>query len=190
MEWSGRDIGSEPVAAPRGQGRPAQLGRWRAVSESGARTQDVIEAAPTFDHDLRLTERVEDLLIEQFAAPMGIEALGVSVVPRAGGRDLRRPPADGRDPGIELLDDGNIGNRAILYLAKSQTVGRLQPQSAALPIAKHATPVDDRWAEKPTLIVMNSTDRPTGEAAFLASPLPTETLKLQPKIIEGESQLA
>jgi len=190
MEWSGWDIGSEPVAAPREQARHEYLGRRRAISERGARTQDVIEAAPAFDHDLDFTERVEDLLIEQLIAPMGIEALDVSVIPGAGGRDVGRPPADGRDPGIELLDEGNIGNRAILYLAKSQTVGRLQPQSAALPIAKHATPVDDRWAEKPTLIVMNSTDRPTGEAAFLASPLPTEALKLQPKIIEGESQLA
>lgn len=48
--------------------------------------------SPVFDDDLRLLERVEDFAGKQFVTELRIEALAISVFPRAA-RDDGTPPA-------------------------------------------------------------------------------------------------
>ena len=61
--------------------------------------------APAFDHDLRLTERKEDLAIEQLVAQWCVEAVQLAVLPRATGRDVGRPGTDRGDPVLHCLGE-------------------------------------------------------------------------------------
>ena len=55
-------------------------------------------ASPTLDHDLRLSERVEDFAIEELVAQTGIEAFHISVLPWAAAFDVGGPCTHGCDP--------------------------------------------------------------------------------------------
>ena len=46
-------------------------------------------AAPAFDHDASLCERVENLAVEKFIAQSCIEALNEAILPRTAWRDVR-----------------------------------------------------------------------------------------------------
>ena len=67
------------------------------------RPTGVVEAPPAFDDDASLSERVEDLTIEQFVTEAGIEALDVSILPRASRLDVCGPGTDGGDPVLNRL---------------------------------------------------------------------------------------
>lgn len=58
----------------------------------------VVVFAPALDDDLRFGEAVEDFAVEQYVAQFGIEALAVSVLPRAAWLDVGRPGAYRGDP--------------------------------------------------------------------------------------------
>ena len=45
-------------------------------------------AAPAFDHDLRLGQRVEDLAVEEFVPEPGVEAFAIAVFPRRAWLDV------------------------------------------------------------------------------------------------------
>ena len=49
-------------------------------------------ASPSFDHDLGLRERVEDLNVEQLVPELAVEALCIAVL-----------------PGADLLDENGLG---------------------------------------------------------------------------------
>jgi hypothetical protein len=55
------------------------FGCWRAVAQSALWPDCVIVASPSFDQDLGLAQRVEDLPVQQFVAEAGVEALAVAV---------------------------------------------------------------------------------------------------------------
>ena len=60
---------------------------------------------PALDHDLRLSERVEDLAIEQFITQAGVEALDKAVLPWAAWFDVGGPGANGCDPVLHSFGD-------------------------------------------------------------------------------------
>ena len=62
-------------------------------------------AAPAFDHDLCLLERVEDLTVQKLIAEFGIEAFAVAVLPWTAGLDERRFRANCDDPFPDRLRD-------------------------------------------------------------------------------------
>ena len=53
---------------------------------------------PALDHDLRLSERVEDFAIEELVPQAGVEALDKAVLPRAAWFDVGGPGTHGCDP--------------------------------------------------------------------------------------------
>ena len=55
-------------------------------------------AAPAFDHDLRLGQRVEDLAVEELVPKSGVEAFTVAVLPWAARLDERGLGTHGDDP--------------------------------------------------------------------------------------------
>ena len=48
----------------------------------------VVEASPAFDYDAGFSEGVEDLAIEKLVTEAGVEALDVSILPRAPSLDV------------------------------------------------------------------------------------------------------
>ena len=56
--------------------------RWWAVAQGAVGSDCVVVVPPAFDQDLRFTQRVEDLAVEQLIAESGIEALTIAVFPR------------------------------------------------------------------------------------------------------------
>lgn len=69
------------------------------------RAHAVVVSSPTFDHDLRLPERVEDLAVQKFIYQASVEALDVAVLPRRAGSDVGCLGADAGDPGLHRLGD-------------------------------------------------------------------------------------
>jgi hypothetical protein len=67
------------------------------------RAHGIVVAPPALDNDLSLAQRVEDLAVEQLVAKPGVEALHVSVLPRAARRDVGGFRTDGRDPILHSL---------------------------------------------------------------------------------------
>ena len=61
--------------------------------------------APTLDEDLSLTERIENLTVQQLVSEAGIEALDVAVLPRTARRDVGRLRPNGGDPCLHSLGD-------------------------------------------------------------------------------------
>jgi len=62
-------------------------------------------AAPALDDNLRLSEAVEDLPVQQLVAELGIEALTVTVLPGGPRLDVGGLRADGDDPFPHRLCD-------------------------------------------------------------------------------------
>ncbi len=54
----------------------------RPISEGTMRPVHVVVFSPSFDEDLRLTHRMEDLAIQQLVREPAVEALAISVLPR------------------------------------------------------------------------------------------------------------
>jgi hypothetical protein len=63
----------------------------------------IVEAPPAFDDDAGFGEGVEDLAIEKLVAEAGVEALDVSILPRAPRLDVGGLCADGGDPVLNRL---------------------------------------------------------------------------------------
>ena len=61
------------------------------------RSDCVVVAAPALDHNLGLTEGVEDLVIEQLIAQTSIEAFDIAILPGTASLNLSGPGADGGD---------------------------------------------------------------------------------------------
>jgi hypothetical protein len=55
---------------------------WWAVAQSTVGPYLVVMSPPLFDQDLRLSEAIKDLSVEQLIAEPSIEALAVAVLPR------------------------------------------------------------------------------------------------------------
>ena len=53
---------------PSGEGGQEHLGRRRPIAQRAMRPDCIVVASPTFDHDLRLPQRVEDLAVQQLVA--------------------------------------------------------------------------------------------------------------------------
>jgi len=56
--------------------------RRRAIAQSTVWSFGVVVFPPFFDQDLRFTQAVEDLAIQELISEPGIEAFAVSVFPR------------------------------------------------------------------------------------------------------------
>src|SRR6188768_3970514 len=69
------------------------------------RPDGVVVASPALDDNLRFTQRVEDLAVEEFVAQARIEALDEAVLPWAASLDVGGPCADGSDPVLHGLGD-------------------------------------------------------------------------------------
>src|SRR3954468_5679605 len=69
------------------------------------RSDSVVVTAPALDDDLGLAKGVEDLAIEQFVPEPGIEALEITILPRAAGSDIGGLGSDRRDPLLDGLGD-------------------------------------------------------------------------------------
>ena len=65
----------------------------------------VVMPAPALNDDLSLTERVENLPVQQFVSEPGVEALDVSVLPRAARRDVSRLRSNSGDPVLHSFGD-------------------------------------------------------------------------------------
>jgi hypothetical protein len=64
------------------------------------RVPRVVVPAPLLDQHLGLLHCVEDLAVQEFVAQLSVEALDVSVLPRALWLDLRRMYADLAKPPV------------------------------------------------------------------------------------------
>jgi hypothetical protein len=69
------------------------------------RSDGVVVSAPALDNDLSLSERVEDLAIEQFIAQASIEAFDEAVLPGTARCNIGGPCADGSDPFLHGFGD-------------------------------------------------------------------------------------
>ena len=56
--------------------------RWWTVSQRAVRSDSIVVAAPSFDQNLSLPQRVEDLAVQQFVPESCVKALAVTVLPR------------------------------------------------------------------------------------------------------------
>ena len=84
-------------------------------------------AAPAFDDDLGLGERVEDLAIEEFVAHSRIEAFDEAVLPWASRRDIGGACADGGDPFLHGPGDelrAIVGTNVLRRAAQDEQVGQ------------------------------------------------------------------
>ena len=61
--------------------------------------------APSFDDDLRFLQRVEDFAIKELVAELRVEALAITVLPRAAGHDVGGLGTDSSDPSAQGLGD-------------------------------------------------------------------------------------
>jgi len=69
------------------------------------RPDSVVVASPALDDDLRLSERVEDLAIEEFVTQACIEALDKAVLPWTASFDVGGPGTNRRNPVLHSLGD-------------------------------------------------------------------------------------
>src|SRR5258708_3315238 len=86
----------------------------------------VVVTTPAFDDDLRLSQCVEDLAVEQLVTQAGIKTLDKAVLPGTAGRDVGGLCADGTDPILHRL--GNelraiIGPDMPRHAAQDEQVG-------------------------------------------------------------------
>lgn len=66
---------------------------------------NVVVAAPAFDQDLRLSQRIEDFTVEQLVAEPSVEALDIAIPPRGSRLDVCGFGPDSRDPLADLDGD-------------------------------------------------------------------------------------
>ena len=91
------------------------------------RANPIVMTPPALDDDLRLTQRGEDLAVEEFVTQARIEALDVAVLPRTARGDEGGFRPDGRDP---ILDGLGHELRTIVrtdiagYAAQDEEIGQ------------------------------------------------------------------
>ena len=85
--------------------RDGGLGRWWPIAQSAVWSHGVVVAAPSSDQDLRLSQRIENLAVEQLVAEPCVEAFDVAVLPRRSRLDIRRSGSDSFDPLSDLDGD-------------------------------------------------------------------------------------
>ena len=75
-----------------------------------------MEAAPAFHDDAGFSDHGEDLAIEKFVTDAGVDALDVSVLPRAPWLDVGGHCADGGGPVLDGVRDeaGGVARRDVL----------------------------------------------------------------------------
>lgn len=71
---------------------------WGQVGEAAVRTDGVVVATPSLDHDLGLGTRAEPLQAEALVAQLAVEAFVAAVLRRLAGIDQRRADAAAVDP--------------------------------------------------------------------------------------------
>src|SRR5690606_1216964 len=81
------------------------LGRRWSIPERAVRPDGVVMPPPSFDQDLGLGERVEDLSVEQFITQRSVEAFAIAILPWRSGRDVERLHADLGEPLLNRLRD-------------------------------------------------------------------------------------
>ena len=84
-------------------------------------------AAPALDDNLRLSEAVEDLPVQQLVAELGIEALTVTVLPGGPRLDISGLRADGDDPFPHRLGDelrAIVGPYMIRHTVQDEKIGQ------------------------------------------------------------------
>ena len=67
------------------------------------RSDGVLVPPPPLDNDLGLLQGVEDFAIQKFIPQLRVEALAITVLPRAAGHDVRCLGAHSRDPFTQCL---------------------------------------------------------------------------------------
>ena len=65
----------------------------------------IVVAAPIFNDDLSLVQRLEDFSVQKLITQAGVEALDVAIFPRAARFDVSRLRAHGCDPASDSLSD-------------------------------------------------------------------------------------
>ena len=73
-------------------------GGWGPVAQRSMRSKRTVEAPPAFHDDAGFGEGTEDLAIEKLVAEVGVEALDVSILPRAPQLVVVGLSADSGDP--------------------------------------------------------------------------------------------
>src|SRR6187549_318226 len=110
------------------------------------RPDSVVVASPALDDDLRFTQRIEDLAIEEFIAQAGIEAFDEAVLPGTARCNIGGPCADGSDPVLHGLGDelGSIvgtdvpGNTRRMKRSDSASMTSMDLSLRATRIARHS----------------------------------------------------
>src|SRR5262245_53320056 len=69
--------------------------RWRNATQAAARSSFVVVPAPCRDHDPRLVQRLEPLLVQAFVAQFAVEAFDQIVLHRLAWIDQQMPRAVG-----------------------------------------------------------------------------------------------
>jgi len=90
LDLHSRRVGLPPSSGPLKMlvhGRPLvyrdnAFRRWWTVSQRAVRSDSIVVAAPSFDQNLSLPQRVEDLAVQQFVPESCVKALAVTVLPR------------------------------------------------------------------------------------------------------------
>ena len=90
---------------PCGERRHEHFRGGRLVADRGVRSDGIVVASPALDDDLGLSQRVEDLAVEQFVAQAGIKALDEAVLPRAAWCDVGGLCANSSDPVLHGFSD-------------------------------------------------------------------------------------
>ena len=87
----------------------------------------IVVTSPALDHDLSLLQLIEEFPVQQLVAQTGVEALDVTVLPRAAGRDVGRLGTDCADPflhgfGYELRTI--VGPNVSRHPAQNEQIGQ------------------------------------------------------------------
>ncbi len=76
---------------------------WWAVAQGTMWSFCIVVLPPLFNQNLRFSQAVEDLPVQQFIPEAGVEALAVSVLPGGAGFDVGRLGTDRCDPVLNSL---------------------------------------------------------------------------------------
>ena len=91
--------------------RHEDLWRRGSVAERAMRSERIVIASPTFDHDPGFLQRIEDLSIQKLVSQTRVEAFNEAILPRTAWRDVGRSASNSSNP---LLDSNGDELRAII----------------------------------------------------------------------------
>ena len=101
----------------------------------------VVVPSPSFDHDLRLLERVEDFAIEQLIAQLAVERLAIAVLPGTSWFDVGGLGADGCNPFAERECDelrAVVGTDVGRHAASDEQIAQRLDDICRLQLPGHA----------------------------------------------------